>query len=146
MKKIHITAILLLSFLISGCGLLYVALLPAKPSTCGYHFLNDLDFPENTIYLKSFSILVKPNKEVFIEQYLSKGNYCVHYYHCNGPIDAKLEIKKNNKQLCLLDFSLAKKQSVYFSAEELGDYQFKLESSSKWTVNFFLLKDMSKKE
>ncbi len=145
MKKIYIITILL-SILFSGCGLLYVALLPTKPSTCGYHTQHDIDFPENSIYLQSFSTLVKPNKETFIKKNLSKGNYCIHYYHCNGPIDAKLKIEKDNEQLCLLNFSLAKKQSVYFSVEEWGDYQFKLESSSSWTVYFFLLKDMRTKE
>ncbi|OQY00305.1 MAG: hypothetical protein B6I20_08990 [Bacteroidetes bacterium 4572_117] len=93
----------------------------------------------------SFSALVKPNKEKIIVKNLSKGNYCIHYYHCNGPIDAKLEIKKDNEQVGLVDFSTAKRQSVHFSVKERGEYQFKLESTSTWTVYFFLLKDIEKK-
>lgn len=136
--------LLAISILFSGCGLVYVPLLPKKPSTCGYHIYHDIDFPENTVQLKSYSVVVKPKKEKLIYQYLNKGNYYIHYYHCNGPIDAKLEIKNDQQQLALVNFNLAKKQSVYFTVEEAGNFQLKLNSSSTWTVYFFLLMEIKK--
>lgn len=103
---------------------------------------NDVNIPDSSIYLNTYSLYAKPGKDAEEILVLNKGEYCFHYNHCQGtePVKAKLELFHENseKSICVLDFGLAKTENIIFTTPETGKYRLVVQAASKRQITFFL--------
>jgi len=146
MNKIYITLLIFLLVSFFGCGLLVINSQYSteyKQSTCAYHTRHELNFPKNTISLGDYTVYPEQNKDIVKERIFNKGRYYISYYHCQGPIGVNFNIidTTNNNNICKIDFSLAKRDNIFFSIPKSGKYklEFKTNLPKKWAVHYYIL-------